>query len=106
MQAVYRGATGQAFTSAPGSFKGTLGDVLELPLTGSFERAVLVSTMNAVLRHLGLVNGTVHCKDDGPKKCAARMAEWIKEQEADRFGLVAFSQPFSKLLWKTSVLIM
>ena len=67
MQAVYRGAAGQAFTSVSGCFKGTLGDVLELPLTGSFRRAVLVSTMNAVLRNFGLIEKTVHCKDDGPE---------------------------------------
>ncbi|HWQ18157.1 MAG TPA: hypothetical protein VN455_00135, partial [Methanotrichaceae archaeon] len=67
MQATYRGCTGQAFTSASGGFRGRLGEVLEMPLAGSFERAVLVSSMNAVLGYLGLVNGTVHCRDDGPK---------------------------------------
>ena len=72
MQAVYRAAAGQAFTSTSGSFRASLGDVLDQPLTGTFER-VLVSTMNAVLRHFGLVNGTVHCRDDGAKKmCGPR----------------------------------
>jgi uncharacterized protein (DUF4213/DUF364 family) len=88
MQAVYRGSFGQAFTPAWGSFSGSLGEVLDLPLTGSFERAVLVSTMNAVLRYMGLVCGTVHCRDDGPKRCATQMALWIKEQKGERVGLV------------------
>lgn len=88
MQAVYKGAAGQAFTSARGSFHGTLGDVLALPLTGLFERAVLVSTINAVLRYHGLIEGTVHCKDDGPRRCAECMAEWIKEQHAETVGLI------------------
>ncbi len=88
MQANYRGAAGQVFTSVSGNFKGTLGDVLELPLTGSFERAVLISTMNAVLRSLGLIEKTVHCKNDGPKRCADCMIKWIKEQHADNVGLV------------------
>ena len=88
MQAVYKGYAGQAFTSASGSFQGSLGDVLELPLKSIFERAVFISTMNAVLRYLGLVDGTVHCKNDGPKKCAIQIGSWIKEQEADRVGLV------------------
>ncbi len=66
VQAVYKGSAGQAFTVAKGGFRGTLGNVLELPLCGSFERAALIATMNAVLRHLGRIEKTVHCKDDGP----------------------------------------
>ncbi len=88
MQAVYRGFVGQAFTAASGSFHGSLGDVLELPLQSTFERAVFISTMNAVLRCSGLVEKTVHCKNDGPKECALRMGSWIKEQGAKRVGLV------------------
>ncbi len=88
MQAVYRGAIGQAFTAARGGFRGTLGDVLEMPLGGPFERAVLIATMNAVLRFLGRIEHTVHCRDDGPARCAASMSEWIKEQGAKKVGLV------------------
>jgi uncharacterized protein (DUF4213/DUF364 family) len=88
MQAVYRGAIGQAFTAAGGVFRGSLGDVLEMPLDGPFERAVLIATMNAVLRYQGKIEHTVHCRDDGPEKCKASMAEWIKEQGAKKVGLV------------------
>ncbi|MDM7939699.1 MAG: DUF364 domain-containing protein [Methanothrix sp.] len=88
MQAVYKDVAGQAFTSSKGSFKGTLRDVLDMPLAGSFERAVLVSTINAVLRYRGLIDKTVHCKDDGPKRCADCMAYWIKEQHVDDVGLI------------------
>lgn len=101
MQAVYRGAAGQAFTSASGSFKGTLGDVLGLPLTGSFERSVLVSTMNAVLRNLDLIEKTVHCRDDGPRRCAGRMAEWIEEQGSHMVGLVGMQPAFLEALVQT-----
>ncbi|MDD4448510.1 MAG: DUF364 domain-containing protein [Methanothrix sp.] len=88
MQAVFRGAIGQAFTAASGGFRGSLGDVLEMPLDGPFERAVLIATMNAVLRYLGKIEGTIHCRDDGPGRCKASMAEWIKEQGAKKVGLV------------------
>lgn len=88
MQAVYRGAVGQAFTAASGGFRGSLGDVLEMPPDGPFERAVLVATMNAVLRYLGKIEGTVHCRDDGPGRCKASMSDWIKEQDVKRVGLV------------------
>ena len=88
MQAVYRGSVGQAFTSASGSFQGRLRDVLSMPLDGDFERAVLVSTMNAVLSHLEKVKGTVHCKDDGPKRCAAGLRDWLADRDASSVGLV------------------
>lgn len=88
MQAVYRGAVGQAFTAASGGFRGSLGDVLEMPLDGLFERAVLIATMNAVLRYLGKIEHTVHCRDDGPGRCKASMSDWIKLQDVKRVGLV------------------
>jgi len=88
MQALYKGFVGQAFCAAKGGFRGTLGEVLELPLAGGRERAALIATMNAVLRYLGKVEGTVHCKDDGPRRCAATMADWIKEQDVEKVGLV------------------
>jgi hypothetical protein len=53
MQAIYRGSEGQAFTLAKGSFSGSLEDVLEMPLVDNFQRAVLVSTINVVLKHIG-----------------------------------------------------
>jgi len=88
MQSEFNGSAGQVFTAASGSFQGSFGDVLELPLHSIFERAVFVSTMNAVLRWFGLVEGTVHCKNDGPRECALRMRSWINEQDADMVGLV------------------
>jgi len=100
MQAVFRGSAGQAFTTDRGSFSGSLEDVLELPLTGNFERAVLVSTMNSVLKHLGLVEGTVHCKDSGPRDCAALLAEWITEQKPDMVGLVGMQPALLEALVK------
>ncbi len=101
MQAAYRGAVGQAFTAANGSYRGYLGDVLEMPLNGPFERAVLIATMNAVLRYLGKVEGTVHCRDDGPKRCKASMAEWIAEQGAEKVGLVGLQPALLEALVQT-----
>jgi len=88
MRAVYRGFAGQAFTAALGGFQGSLGDVMDLPLQSTFERAVFVSTMNAVLRSLGLAGKTVHCRNEGPGECSLNMAQWIKEQGVKSVGLV------------------
>jgi uncharacterized protein (DUF4213/DUF364 family) len=101
MQAVYGGSVGQAFTAASGSFRGSLKEVLELPLKNPFERAVFISTMNAVLRHLGLVEKTVHCKNDGPKECAFRMGSWINEQGTNRVGLVGMQPALLEALTRT-----
>jgi len=88
MEASYRGSFGQAFTSARGVFRGTLEEVLELSLDKTFDRAVLVSTINAVMRYLGLVEGTVHCRDAGPRDCATGLGRLMGEERPLRVGLV------------------
>lgn len=91
MQAEFRGSRGQAFTTAPQPFEGTLADVKALPLAGCFERAVFIATMNAVLKSMGLVRGTVHCKDDGPEICGNFIATRLNEEMREgRLGIVGF----------------
>jgi len=82
IEAHFRGSRGQAFTAMPGEYCGTLEEVLGRPLATDFDRALVVATANALLRHLGLVSGTVHCRDEGPKECAARLVDYL----AGRFG--------------------
>jgi hypothetical protein len=101
MQAVYRGYAGQAFTTASGSFQGCLGDVLKWPLQSTFERAVFIATMNAVLRSLDLIEGTVHCKNDGPGECASHLGQWLAEQGADKVGLIGMQPALLEALVKT-----
>jgi len=88
VQAVFRGYSGQAFSADSGHFEGTLGDVLAMPLNSIFERAVFIAAMNAVLRSLGLVKGTVHCRDCGPKMCALSTKAWVADQNASKIGIV------------------
>lgn len=91
MQAEFRGSYGQAFTTMPCAFEGTLEDVKALPLASNFERAVLIASMNAVLRSMGLVEGTVHCRDDGPELCGAKLSQRIEERlNGGRLGIVGF----------------
>ena len=88
MQAICGSAIGQAFTVVSGNFNGSLEDVLALPLESIFHRAVFVSAMNAVLRRFGLVERTVHCKNERPGKCASCMESWIRDNCPGRVGLV------------------
>lgn len=82
MEAVFKGAKGQAFTDMPGDFRGQLQEVLAIKPENNFQRAVLISTMNAVLRYLGLIDRTVHCRNEDPELCSLELIQYIKQ----RFG--------------------
>ena len=80
MQAEFLGAVGQAFTDQYGDFEGTLEDVIKMALVNNFRRAILISTINAVLRHLGKIESTVHCRDREPAECASELSAYISEK--------------------------
>ncbi len=84
IEAIVLEARGHAFTDSPGEFDGTIGEVLELVLDTSQNRAMFVATLNAVLRHLERVSGTVHCRDEDPELCAGEIATLL----LDRYGRV------------------
>jgi hypothetical protein len=80
MEARFRDGLGQAFTDQAGRFEGTLGDVLKMPLDTNFRRAVFVATLNAMMRSVGQIEATVHCKDKEPAICAQKLPEYIQQQ--------------------------
>ena len=82
VQAIFKGDIGQAYTDMPGDFQGTLGEVLRFPLQNNFQCAVFIASLNAVLRHLNMIDKTVHCRDAEPKKCADNLVSYVQE----RFG--------------------
>ena len=80
MQAEFKGSLGQAFTDMSGNFEGKLSRIMDLPLTNNFRRAVYISTVNAVVRHLGMVDRSIHCRDYGPVKCSQDLVAHIKKE--------------------------
>jgi len=88
MQAEFRGARGQAFTDMFGNFEGSLKDIFSMPLENNFRRAVFVASLNAVIRSLGRIEGTVHCRDEEPRTCAAALVKHIR----DTYGVVKITQ--------------
>lgn len=88
MEAEFMGSRGQAFTDRFGDFSGSLSDIAAMPLENNFRRAIFVATLNAVMRSLGQADKTVHCKDDDPATCAARLPQFIK----DEYGMVKITQ--------------
>jgi len=95
MQATFKGAAGQAFTDMPGNFSGSLAEIIQRPLQTHFDLAVFVATLNAVLRYLGLIERTVHCKDAEPEECARGLVDFVKQHYGDpRIALVGFQPAF------------
>jgi len=78
MQAEFRDCRGQAFTDMYGDFSGRLSDIVEMDLTNNFRRAIFISSLNAVMRYLGLVDKTVHCKDNEPRECSYELVKYIE----------------------------
>ncbi len=91
MQAEFRGSRGQAFTDRYGNFSGRLADIANMELNNNFRRAIFISSLNAVMNHLGLINQTVHCKDKQPRECAAELASYIEENYGQpKIAMVGF----------------
>ena len=100
VEADFLGARGHAFTDRPGNFAGTLAEVMDMPIENNFRRAVFVSTANAVARHLGLAERTVHCKDADLVKCAGQLPEFVvaNHPDAKRVFLVGLQPRFAEAL--------
>jgi hypothetical protein len=77
MQAEFRNTFGQAYTDMYGNYTGKLIDIAQMELKNNFRRAIFISTLNAVMRHLGLIEKTIHCKDNEPRECSSKLVEYI-----------------------------
>lgn len=95
IEANFKGAIGHAFTDAPSNYEGTLKEVSQIPLTDNRNRAIFIATLNAVMRHLGLLTGTIHCKNDEPELCAEQLVNELKKQYRNpKVALVGFQPAF------------
>ncbi|MVX63407.1 hypothetical protein GKZ28_06830 [Clostridium chromiireducens] len=82
IEVTFKGEKGQAFTDMPSNFTGTLKEIIEMPLESNFNRAIYIATLNAVCRYLKLTDNTIHCRDNGPEKCAVELESYLES----RFG--------------------
>ena len=91
MQAEFRESKGQAFTDKPGSFTGTLARIIQSSPENNFERAVWISTMNAVCAYLGCTSKTIHCKNNDPESCASDLITFLNEKhKGKKIALVGY----------------
>jgi hypothetical protein len=79
MQAEFRGCFGQAFTDMYGNFSGRLSDIVNMDLANNFRRAIFISSLNAVMRYLGLTDRTIHCRDNEPRQCSYDLVRYIED---------------------------
>ncbi|HPD61230.1 MAG TPA: DUF364 domain-containing protein [Thermodesulfobacteriota bacterium] len=93
VEAQFRGARGHAFTDMFGNWRGTIKEILGMEMKNNFRRSVFVSTLNAVLRHLRVVEGTVHCKDHAPQECSKILVEKIRSEFGNPKILLVGFQP-------------
>ena len=77
VEAVFKGATGQAFTDEFENANYPVDDLLKIRLDSNKNRASFISSLNAVFRYLNLCDKTVHCKNDEPKNCAHHLPDAI-----------------------------
>ena len=83
IEADFLGSRGQAYAHLYGNFSGasrTLAAISDMKTDDTYREAVFLASVNAVARHLGIVDRTVHCKIDEPKKCAKELVSHIKGQ--------------------------
>lgn len=89
LEAEFKGSKGQAYTDSPYSFSGTLQDFLDMPLQSNFQKASFIAVLNAVMRHLKLIEGTIHCKNEEINKCAEKLIAYIQEKyRCPNIGLI------------------
>ena len=100
LQARFGDALGQAFTDAPSEFCGTLDDVLSLDTENDpHGQALLIATLNAVMRHTGDIDHTVHCKNDDLERCAEAYATRVREGfGTPRIALVGYQPALTSRL--------
>ena len=92
LSAEFDGAIGQAFTSAPCEYKGNIKELLESDLLeNEHNRSLFIAALNAVAMRLGKADKTIHCRNDGPEKCAQSMKDYINTHyDVEKIVLIGF----------------
>ncbi len=103
VEANFQTHKGHAFSDMFGGFQGSLSDVLQMPLSNNYRRSLVVATLNAVTRYWGLIDQTVHCRDQQPKECAKRCVEYFSQRypSIKKLTLIGFQPAMADAFLKT-----
>lgn len=102
IEADFKGAKGQAFTTARVSFSGQLAELLNLDIgEDPYDTGLFISALNAVMRYLGLITGTIHCQNQEPEICAEKLLNFVKDNFCDKkIALVGYQPAMLEALSK------
>lgn len=92
LEAEFRGAIGQAFTSSPAIYKGKLSEIVDLNIENDeHAMGLFIASLNAIMRYLGLAEGTIHCKNQEPELCGAKFVDYVRSKYGDpKIALVGY----------------
>ncbi len=79
IEADFLSSKGQSFTDEFENNSYRIKDLLDMDLPSNRERASFIAGFNAVYKHLGLIDKTIHCKDSEPVLCADKLPAIIKK---------------------------
>ncbi|MDD3168956.1 MAG: hypothetical protein PHC91_05760, partial [Eubacteriales bacterium] len=91
LQAEIDGSLGQAFTSDPIAYHGSIKSLLDLPVDRPGNYALLVAALNALSRKSGLADHTIHCINNEPEECAKKICLEILEKHGPcSIGIIGY----------------
>lgn len=92
LSAEFDGVKGQAFTLAPSEYKGTIKNLLESNLMeNEYDRSLFIAALNAIALRFGKADKTIHCRNDGPEKCAKSINDYLKTHyDVEKIALVGY----------------
>lgn len=94
LQAEFKGAIGQAFTSAPTVFNGSLAEIVDLDLENDdHAKGLFIASLNAIMRYLKLADKTVHCRNEEPELCGEEFKKHLREEYSDAKIAIVGYQP-------------
>lgn len=96
VEAEFRGSRGQAFSDSFENFSGTVEELSSIRTDTTARRAVFIASLNAVYRHCGLCEKTVHCRDEEPRECAEELQQVVTPGE--KIALVGLQPRFLEYL--------
>ncbi len=96
VEAQFRDSRGQAFSDSFENFNGKVEELSSIGTDTTARRAVFIAALNAVYRYCGLVERTVHCRDEEPGECAEQLNQVITPGE--KVALVGLQPRFLEQL--------
>ena len=64
---------------------------MSLDLSNNRNKVLFIASINAILKHLNLIEHTIHCKNDEPERCGKDIRRDIKSKYGNvKIGVVGF----------------